>query len=272
MTETAKLTPTGGQYDDGFGVSLAIDGDTVVVGARNEDLGGILYDQGAAYVYVRPVGGWADMTQTARLTASDPRGYCRFGVSVAISGDTLVIGAHQCVAAYVFVKPAAGWADMNQTARLDSSSAIYDYFGYAVAIDGDVAAIGAVWDDVNGNSQQGSAYIFVKPGGGWVNATETAKLTASDGGYKQMLGGAVAMDGDAVVSAGGGAAYIFAKPAGGWAGELHERSQATCSAELTTVAIHGETVAVAAYDHDHGSAYVFEPGWVVYLPLVVSSR
>jgi hypothetical protein len=270
MTQTAKLTASDGADGDGFGGSVAISGDTVVVGAFNDDWGG-LYDQGSAYVFVKPDTGWADMTQTAKLTASDPTGYCRFGFSVAISGDAVVTGAHPCVAAYIFVKPLAGWEDMNETARLDSSSSLYDYFGYSVAISGDVVVAGAVWDDVGANSQQGSAYVFVKPESGWASATETAKLTASDGGYKDWLGTSVAISGDTVVAQGGGSAYVFVKPAGGWADNLHENAKATGPISLSPVAISEDVVLGGAPDDDggQGSAHVFEPGWVVYLPLVV---
>jgi hypothetical protein len=226
-----------------------------------------------AYVFVKPGGGWKNMNQTAELTASDPRGYCRFGYSVAIGGDTAIIGAHQCVAAYVFAKPGGGWMDTTETAKLDSSSTLYDYFGYSVAISGDVVLVGAVWDDVGGNSQQGSAYIFVKPASGWASTTETAKLTASDGGYKSWLGSSVAISGDTAVAAGGGAGYIFIEPAGGWAGNLHEQAKVTGSGALSSVSISGGDVVGAAPDEDsgQGAAFVFERGRAVYLPVVLRS-
>jgi hypothetical protein len=274
MTETAKLIASDGQDGDGFGRSVAVSGDTVVVGAYNHDLGGPLYDQGLAYVFVKPAGGWKDMTETATPSASDPRGYCRFGYSVAISGDTAVIGAHQCVAAYVFVKPGGGWMDMNETAKLDSSSTLYDYFGYSVAISGDVVLVGTPWDDVGDNSQQGSAYIFVKPASGWVSTTETAILTASDGGVEDRLGESVAISGHTAVVSAAGAAYIFAEPDGGWAGELHEQARVTGSGVLGSVAVSGEVVVSAAPDEDagEGAAFVFERGYAVYLPLVTRNH
>jgi hypothetical protein len=76
-----------------FGFSVAISGDTVVVGALFDDIGANT-DQGSAYVFVKPVGGWAgNLTESAKLTASDGAGGDSFGFSVAISGDTVVVGA-----------------------------------------------------------------------------------------------------------------------------------------------------------------------------------
>jgi hypothetical protein len=102
---------------------------------------------------------------------------------VAISGDTVVvgaiadtIGAHASQgSAYVFVKPVAGWATMSETAKLTASDgAASDLFGFAVAISGDTVVVGAVVDDIGANSNQGSAYVFVKPVAGWATMTETA--------------------------------------------------------------------------------------------------
>ena len=189
MTQTAKLTASDGAASDYFGYSVAISGDTVVVGAYYDDIGANT-DQGSAYVFVKPESGWADMTQTAKLTASDGAASDYFGSSVAISGDTVVVGAYyddiganaDQGSAYVFVKPASGWADMTQTAKLTASDgAADDYFGNSVAISGDTVVVGAYDDDIGSNTDQGSAYVFVKPANGWADMTQTAKLTASDG-------------------------------------------------------------------------------------------
>ena len=128
--EQAKLTASDGAAGDRFHVSAAVSGDTVVVGASGDDVGANA-DQGSAYVFVKPGAGWVSGTETAKLTASDGAAFDRFGSSVAVSGDTIVVGASG--------------------------------------------------DDVGANADQGSAYVFVKPGAGWVSGTETAKLTASDG-------------------------------------------------------------------------------------------
>jgi len=218
--ETAKLTASDRATYDRFGCSVAISGDTVVVGAREDD------DNGSAYLFEKG-GGWATTsTYDAKLTASGGEASDEFGCSVAIDGDTVVVGAYgddsERGLAYVFEK-GGGWDDMTETARLTASDrAMYDRFGWSVAIDGDTVVVGAYGDDIDANIAQGSAYVFVKPGSGWANMTQTAKLTASDGAVYDHFGYSVAIDGDTVdtvvVGAGHddiaqGSAYVFAKPA-----------------------------------------------------------
>ncbi|MFN8453932.1 MAG: FG-GAP repeat protein [Anaerolineae bacterium] len=82
--------------------------------------------------------------------------------------------------AYVFAA-GSGWSDMTQVAKLTASDgAADDNFGGHVAINGDTIIVGSSHDDIGPNSDQGSAYVFVKPGGGWSDMTQTAKLTAGD--------------------------------------------------------------------------------------------
>ena len=185
-------------------------------------------DAGAAYVFVRSSGTWA---QQAKLTASDGEKDDFFGRAVAISGDTAVIGARgddylgdYAGAAYVFVRSGGTWA---QQAKLTASDReANDQFGQAVAISGDTAVVGAHLNDDLG-SMSGSAYVFVKPGGGWANMTETTKLLPSDLVRLSQFGSAVGIDGDVVVvgaetdkhdgsSIMYGSAYVFVKPDGGW--------------------------------------------------------
>src|SRR5262245_20878716 len=87
-TEQAKLIPSGAAWDDKTGVSVAVEGDTAVVGAYQDDNAGG-FDAGSAYVFVRAGGVW---TQQAMLTNEDGVASDRFGYSVAISGDTVVVG------------------------------------------------------------------------------------------------------------------------------------------------------------------------------------
>ena len=213
MTQTAKLTASDGAADDEFGYSVSVSGDTVVVGADGDDS-----YQGSAYVFVKSSGGWANMTQTAKLTASDGVEIDLFGFSVSVSGDTLVVGAIGDDgiqgSAYVFVKPSGGWANMTQTAKLKASDrAVGDFFGF-VSISGDTLVVGAYGDDSN----KGSAYVFVKPSGGWSNMTQTAKLTALDGVGDDNFGNSVSVSGDTVVvgaygddddGSSSGSAYVF---------------------------------------------------------------
>ena len=172
-----NLKSNGAVDDDGFGTSVAFDGETIVVGAPFDDGkdgdGNDVTEAGAAYVFTKPAAGWAggtntvDLTETAKLTASDGVGGVdgdEFGNSVAVDGEIVVVGAYghgvTKGAAYVFAKPGAGWADGNETATLTASSAAQgDYFGSSVAIDGDIILVGASGDD----SSRGSAFVFTKP-------------------------------------------------------------------------------------------------------------
>ena len=101
---------------------MAVSGDTVVVGAPGDDIGAT-FGQGSAYVFVKPVGGWATTsTFNAKLTDSNGVASGSFGASVAVSGDTVVVGAENASSAYVFVKPAGGWSGpLTETAQLTAS-------------------------------------------------------------------------------------------------------------------------------------------------------
>lgn len=282
QTETgrAKLTASDGASGDWFGFPVAISGDTVVVGARFNDVGGNS-DQGSAYVFVKPGRGWSGrLTETAKLIASGGTVFF-FGTSVAISGDTVVVGAENS-SAYVFVEPTGGWGGtLTETAKLIASDVTFlDAFGFPVAISADTVVAGAYLADIDANTDQGSAYVFVKPTGGWGgNVTETAKLTASDGAANDYFG-TVAISGDTVVvgaqlddiggNASQGSAYLFAKPVGGWGGNLTEDAKLTAQDGAAidlfgySVAVTGRTVVVGAWgddigsNFDQGSAYVFD--------------
>jgi len=153
---------------ENFGFSVAISGDTVVAGAVDATVGGNL-EQGAVYVFVKPRSGWADGTQTAKLIASDGASDNLLGLSVAISVDTVVVGADLATvganasqgAAYVFVKPRSGWADGTQTAKLIASDgASLDRLGASVAVSGGTVVAGAPGATVSANLFQGAAYVF----------------------------------------------------------------------------------------------------------------
>jgi hypothetical protein len=246
MTQTAKLTASDGSSDAGFGAA-AITGGTVVVGAP----GGTIHNPGpgAAYVFVKPNGGWSNMTQTAELTASDGTDYNDFGDSVSINGTTVVVGAAQGGgnqgpgAAYVFVEPQTGWINMTETAKLTASDgAVGDAFGFSVSLSGNIAVIGAFVK----SDETGAAYVFAEPGGGWVNMTETAKLTVATGKSSDLFGYSVSVAGKAIVAgapgfhAARGTAYVFLEPSGGW------KTTSKYNFVLS-VAVSGSTAVVGAW-------------------------
>jgi len=290
FVQKAKLTASDKAANDYFGYSVSNSGDVVVVGAYLADPGGTSA-AGAAYVFVKPGGGWAGMTQTAKLTASDKTADDYFGSSVSISGDVIVVGAYladpggtsAAGAAYVFVKPGGGWADMTQTAKLTASDKTEDdYFGWSVSISGDIVVVGARLADPGGTNYAGAAYVFVKPGGGWTDMTQTARLTASDKAASDCFGWSVSISGNVVVVGaryadpgginGAGAAYVFVKPGGGWT-DMIQTAKLTASDKAAndwlgaSVSISGDVVVVGAYGSDlggtesAGAVYVFvKPG------------
>jgi hypothetical protein len=261
--EQAKLMASDAQSSDYFGGSVAVSGDTAVIGARLEDTGGS--GAGAAYVFTRTGGSW---TQQAKLMASDAQSSDYFGGSVAVSGDTAVIGAYAeatggstAGAVYVFTRTGGSWT---QQAKLMASDAqAYDNFGGSVAVSGDTAVIGA-YAEATGGSTAGAVYVFTRSGGAW---TQQAKLLASDAQANDYFGYSVAVSGDtAVIGAyredtGGsnaGAVYVFTRSGGAWV----EQAKLMASDAQTndyfgySVAVSGDTAVIGALNAD--AAYIFE--------------
>jgi FG-GAP repeat len=285
--QTAELTSSDGRANDAFGNAVAISGQTIVVGAPAHTVGSN-QAQGAAYVFVEPATGWANMVETAELTASDGAANTGFGSSVAISGGTIVIGATGATvggnpyqgAAYVFVRPAGGWSSMTQAAKLTASDGTVDAaFGESVTISANTVVVGSPYVTINSQMQQGAAYVFVEPSGGWSDMTETAELTSSNGTTGDIFGVSVAINGAAVLvgasgatvngNASQGAAYIFSEPGGGWTSTT-ETARLTASDGLaasyfgSSVGLLGNTAVVGAPSDFVGSVYVYvQPsgGW-----------
>ncbi|NNE34075.1 MAG: hypothetical protein HKN13_02490, partial [Rhodothermales bacterium] len=169
QTEVQKLLASDKASGEYFGRSVAIDGDTALIGASREDDSGT-YNNGAAYVFTRSGGSWSEQ---AKLLASDKASGDYFGYSVAIDGDTALIGASgeddsgtsQNGAAYVFTRSSGSWSE--QAKLLASDKASGEYFGNSVAIDGDTALIGASGEDDSGTYNNGAAYVFTRSGGSW---------------------------------------------------------------------------------------------------------
>ncbi len=163
--QVARLTASGGILGDRFGLSVSISGDVIVVGAYNFDDG--VQDSGAAYVFEKPAGGWAgDLSESAKLIPSDPSRYLRFGWTVSISGDVILVGTNHTGlgafgAAYVVERPSGGWAGtLTETVKLTPADAQeLDRFGHSVSLSGTLAAIGALNAD-DGSEDSGAAYIF----------------------------------------------------------------------------------------------------------------
>jgi hypothetical protein len=230
MAQTAILIPSGGNGCT-FGASVAISGDTIVVG-ESQNAWWCSDGPGAAYVFVKPAGGWSGtLTQTAKLTASDGAAGNALGTSIWLSGSTVVSGAPGTYpfttpgSAYVFVEPVSGWVNGTQTAKLTASDGqTGDQLGYSASVSGNTVVAGAPFATIGANQSQGAMYVFTKPASGWSNGTQTAKLTASDGGPNNYLGTSVSLDRNTVLGGaprassrqGYGAAYVYVEPSGGW--------------------------------------------------------
>jgi FG-GAP repeat len=310
-SQQAYLKASNTEAGDRFGFSVAISGDTVVVGAHYEESNatGVNGNQadnsafwaGAAYVFHRSGGVWS---QQAYLKASNTEAQEWFGASVAVSGDTVVVGAHfedsnatgvngeqannsaaLSGAAYVFVRSGGVWSQ--QAYLKASNTAANDWFGYSVAVSGDTVVVGAYGESssatgMNGNQADnsatwaGAAYVFVRSGGVW---SQQAYLKASNTGLADYFGIEVALSGDTLVvgargedsnatgvngnqannSAGAsGAAYVFVRSGGVWSQQAYLKASNTQEYGRfgTSVAISGDTVVVGAHQEDSNATGV----------------
>ncbi len=271
-SEQAKLLASDGADLDQFGSTVAVSGTTAVVSAHRDDDQGD--SSGSAYVFVRSDGIWS---QQAKLLASDGAMGDVFGISVAVDGDIAIAGApnhddegSESGSAYVFVRSGGIWSQ--QAKLLASDGAVGHRFGFAVALDGDIAVVGAFGDDDQG-SNSGSAYVFDLTSAA-VTVSEVAKLLASDGAVQDRFGSAVAVDGDiAVVGApnhgdkgvGSGSAYVFVRSGGSWSQQAKLLAGDGAPNDMfgsSAVAVSGTTAVIGALLEDDngtnsGSAYVF---------------
>ncbi len=283
-SEEQKLTPLEPPGKDGgeFGWSVAVDGNTAVIGAPGEDTDG-KFHAGTAHVWVRSGTSWSEqqkLTATILISDDDAQEGAWFGHSVAVDGDTAVIGAwhyttnapiDKAGAAYVFLRSGTPlvWSPQQ---KLTSSNPISDgRFGSGVAVDGDKAVIGAHSEHPGGLDEAGAAYVWVRSGTSW---SEEQKLTAADAANQDHFGNSVAMDGDKVVigaplatntSTQDGAAYVFVYDGTDWS----EQQKLTSSVPVVnghfgnSVAVAGDTVVIGALFetaggfNQAGAAYVF---------------
>jgi len=206
-TETAKLVASDRAVADRFGLSLAMSGETILIGAYNHDadaLGGNpLSNAGAVYVYNLVGGVW---TETGKLVASNRESGDYFGHNIEMDGDRAIIGAYnrdvplsQSGSAYIFEFIGGVWTETAALVPVDYGA--FDHFGFSVDISGDRAIVGARYEDQDANYvntlfNAGSAYIFELDGGVW---TETDKIVASDRGVEDQFGVAVGISGDMVM-------------------------------------------------------------------------
>jgi len=256
-SEQARLIGADGVMDDGFGWSVAVSGNTAVIGARNKQVGMNVF-AGQAYVFVRSGTSWSEQ---AKLVRSDGSHDEYFGTSVAVSGNTALVSApFKQVGAkadqgqvYVYVRSGSAWSE--QAKLVSSDGAAGDAFGYSLALDGNTAVIGAFRKQVGINLVQGEAYIFVRSGAAW---TEQARLIAPDGEELDYFGLSVAISGDtAVIGApykvvrmhtDQGQAYVYVRSGTSWTQEAKLSGSDGASGDEygSAVAVSGDNVIIGA--------------------------
>lgn len=264
-----KLTASDGVGGDAFGIDVAIDGHTIVVGARTHDHGQGP-GAGAAYVFTWNGASWQQTVELLGTGVGGPM-VTGFAYAVAISGDVIVVGSpsderglptiHEYGAIHLYCRPLGGWGStgspLYETRRLQAATASHGaQLGDAVAIDGSVVIGGAFAE-----TGVGAVYVFEEPLEGWCWSTavveESAKIIDPDGGLTDQFGLTVdvfeggALPDRVVIGSWGhdrplqpdgtggdkcGAAYVVDEPAGGW-------SSASQPIQATLDLLHGQLTA-----------------------------
>ena len=268
-------TAADGRSGDHFGVSLALDGDTALIGADQAAVDG-RDAQGAAYIFTREGDNWVEKQ---KLVANDGAAFAQFGAAVALSGQTAIIGAPGVTvhgqesqgAAYIFTRSPAGvWT---QQARLVATGGqADDGFGVAVDLQGDTAVVGAYYASTGDQYEHGAAYVFSRSGSAW---TQQQELQPDDPAAEARFGVSVALqDNTALVGAygarigenrGQGAVYVFARSGSAWTQtqKLADAGGDVDDSFGVSIALHGDTALIGAYladaapDFDQGAVFVF---------------
>lgn len=256
--QRTKLVADDAKAGDLFGNTVAISGETVVIGAPGADDAGP--ESGAAYVFTYLGDEWV---QRAKLIGDDTSMFDHFGTAVAVHENTALIGAHgkdegaeDSGAAYIFVRNGVAWIQQAKLAHRNPVPG--DQFGHAVAIYADNALIGAHLSDATG-PDSGAAYIFTRNGGTW---TQNFEIIPNDSGLGDEFGYAVDLtNGVAIIGAPKedrsepdmGAAYVFVETRTAW---LQQSKLTATEAEAedefgSAVAIHQDTAVVGAWKDDH---------------------
>lgn len=292
---TQQLTASDAEALDAFGWGMDLDTDLLAIGSIGDDEacpGLSNCNSGSVYLWRRVGGVW---TPDGKVTHSDGVQNDEFGHDISISGSRILVGAHKKAtgAAYTFVHNGTSWV---QEQKLVGSGLQNNFhFGHSVSLEGDIALVGTMRDDHQG-FETGSAFVFTRIGGVWV---EAAKLVASDAAAEDRFGRACDMEGGYIalsahlhdgVASDTGAVYVYEHDDNGTAGDLSDdtwpevtdltASDATAGMLFgRSVDFAGDILIVGAEfglsgGVDTGAAYVFirTPGgnWVEVQKLVPS--
>lgn len=268
--EEQKLVASDAAQDDAFGSTVSASGDVIVVGAWSNDAAGPT--SGAAYVYRYDGTMWVE---EQKLVAGDARRWERYGTSVAVDGDVIVIGAPHDTqggvirsgSAYLYRHDGTTWVGEQKLVADDASEEAE--FGDAVAVSGDVILVGARQSS-SVFRLPGAAYAYRFDGNTWV---QEQKLLASDGVGLDEFGGSVSVSGDmAIIGAmrdghegvASGSAYVFRYDGTVWLEDEKLVPQDGDVEDLfgRAVSVNGRTAIVGSlFDDDggnaSGSAYIY---------------
>jgi len=315
FAQRANVKASNTEAGDSFGFGVALSGDTLAVSAYLEDSPGTGVDgggealngadsSGAVYVFTRIAGVWS---QQAYIKASNTERGDRFGFSIALSGDTLAVGAYledssgsgvnsgagsddsapDSGAVYVFTRTAGVWR--RQAYIKASNTGSGDRFGRPVALSGDTLAVGAHREDSNGTSvnsntegdnsapDSGAVYVFARTGGDW---SQQAYIKASNAESGDWFGFSVALSGDTLAAGAyredssgsgvnsvteadnsesiSGAVYVFARSGSQWSQQAYVKAHNTDTDDWfgVSVALSADTLAVGAHREDSSGSGV----------------
>jgi hypothetical protein len=196
--ETVKLTANDSEPGDRFGSAVAMQGDSLIVGAPGDD--DAASEGGSVYVFERVGGAW---TQVQKLLGIGADTLEAVGWSLALDGDTFVAGAaddhhgggqFDGGAAYVFTRTATGWAQQQRVIAGDGEA--FDYFSRALDLQGDTLVVGSYSDNHGNSSNGGSVYVFRRSGTTWAN---TQKIVPADNSSNDNFGFALELVADELV-------------------------------------------------------------------------
>lgn len=281
--EMPVLLASDGSRSSAFGRSVSIDNNMAIVG-RPGDADGV----GSAYIFIRSEGLWIEQ---AKLVADDGESGDRFGTSVSISGDTVLIGANldddageRSGSAYIFTRVEGVWTQQAKLVSDDASES--DQFGHAVSLDSDTALISApnYRNNQPDGFASGVAYVFTRSEGLW---SQQARILPDDGAALNYFGESVSIHGDTALIGSdsdddlgnnSGSAYIFTRSGSAWTqhSKLLPSDGAAENYFGGSVSIHNNTAVIGAYGHtdngeNSGTAYIFtldEGSWTEHTKLL----
>ena len=267
-TQQSKLTPDDGREFDIFGYSVAVSGDTVLVGSPESDQGAS--NTGAAYVFTCSSSVW---TQQAMLLPGDAAENDGFGFSVAVTGDTAVVGSISddereidSGSSYVFTRSAETWNEQDKLVAEDGKS--HDQFGKSVSVSGDTALVGAWYNDHDG-ADSGSVYVFTRSGGLWTHEAKLGSESAEgdEFGYAVEISGETALIGapfDDCEDNVTGSVYVFSQSDGIWTRQAKLTPPKTddCHFFGSSICFSNDTALIGSilkysFEYNSGPVYIY---------------